>query len=120
VKCDETGAVCMKCRHVMDMTSRTCQTACTSGQKEVWSTQRDAIGRLCLEAGVWASLGLSGQGAAVVVGCLVGLLLSIAAMLGAILYMRRRAQARLLTQDDGSDSTLTVTPLNQQGRYLFV
>lgn len=99
----------------MDEYTRMCKTACGSGQKEAWSTKSGTIGRLCLEAGVWASLGLSGQGAAVVVGCLVGVALSFAAVLGGVVYMRRRAKAQLLTHDDSSDSTLTVTPLNQQG-----
>ncbi|KAK8722691.1 hypothetical protein OTU49_012170, partial [Cherax quadricarinatus] len=90
LRCDLETAECVKCLYVIMASSRVCHSACPPGHSSSWPPDPPLMGRVCTERSVLALV--SGRDLSIIAGAAVGGAVCVGVIIGALLYMRRRAK----------------------------
>ncbi|XP_063850741.1 uncharacterized protein LOC135094513 [Scylla paramamosain] len=88
--CDLKTEKCVKCLYVIVASSRLCLTACPEGYSTSWPSDSNLLGRVCKERSMLALI--SGRDVTIIAGAAVGGAVCVGVVIGALLYMKRRAK----------------------------
>lgn len=72
IRCESTGAKCVKCRNLIVFGTRQCVESCPMGYRQQWSPYDDYMGQICIETSFIASLGVTGETFTILVGAFTG------------------------------------------------